>query len=72
LKFDLNLLSFSSINIEEKVFWVSEFIPSKIFQSTEASIKKNFIEVIELLQNCDLIEKMVDICLKVRYIKLQN
>jgi hypothetical protein len=46
---------FSSINIE-KVFWVSEFIPSKISNQRKASIKKYFIEVIELLQNYDLIE----------------
>ena len=46
---------FSFINIE-KVFWVSEFIPSKISNQRKASIKKYFIEVIELLQNYDLIE----------------
>ena len=46
---------FSSINIE-KVFWVQEFIPSKIFNQRKATIKKYFIQVIELLQNYDLVE----------------
>ena len=46
---------FSSINIE-KVFWVREFIPSKISNQRKANIKKYFIQVIELLQNYDLIE----------------
>jgi hypothetical protein len=46
---------FSSINIE-KVFWVREFIPSKISNQRKATIKKYFIQVIELLQNYDLIE----------------
>jgi len=46
---------FSSINIE-KVFWVREFITSKISNQRKATIKKYFIQVIELLQNYDLIE----------------
>jgi len=58
LKFDLNLFKFlvlGSINIE-KVFWVREFIPSKISNQRKATIKKYFIQIIELLQNYDLIE----------------
>lgn len=46
---------FSSINIE-KVFWVQEFISSKVSNQRKATIKKYFIEVIELLQKYDLIE----------------
>lgn len=58
MKFDLNLFKFlvlGSINIE-KVFWVREFIPSKISNQRKATIKKYFIQIIELLQNYDLIE----------------
>ena len=40
----------------EKVFWVREFIPSKISNQRKATIKKYFIQVIELLQNYHLIE----------------
>ena len=40
----------------KKVFWVSEFTPFKISNQRKASIKKYFIEGIELLQNYDLIE----------------
>jgi len=46
---------FGSINIE-KVFWVREFIPSKISNQRKATIKKDFIQIIELLRNYDLIE----------------
>jgi len=46
---------FSSINIE-KVFWVQEFISSKVSNQRKATIKKYFIEVIQLLQKYDLIE----------------
>ena len=46
---------FSSINIE-KVFWVQEFISSKVSNQRKTTIKKYFIEVIELLQKYDLIE----------------
>ena len=46
---------FSSINIE-KVFLVKEFIPSNISNQRKTTIKKYFIQVIELLQNDDLIE----------------
>lgn len=46
---------FSSINIE-KVFWVQEFITSKLSNQRKATIKKYFIEVIELVQKYDLIE----------------
>ena len=46
---------FSSINIE-KVFWVRKFIPSNISNQRKATIKKYFIQLIELLQNYDLIE----------------
>ena len=46
---------FSSINIE-KVFWVQEFISSKVSNQRKTTIKKYFIEVIQLLQKYDLIE----------------
>ena len=46
---------FSSINIE-KVVWVQKFITSKLSNQRKATIKKYFIEVIELLQKYDLIE----------------
>ena len=36
---------FSSINIE-KVFWVQEFISSKVSNQRKTSIKKYFIEII--------------------------
>ena len=46
---------FKLINIK-KVFSVQEFISSKVSNQRKTSIKKYFIEVIELLQKCDLIE----------------
>jgi len=46
---------FSSINTE-KVFWVQECIISKLSNQRKDTIKKYFIEVIELLQKYYLIE----------------
>ena len=46
---------FSFVNIE-KVFWVQEFISSKVSNQRKTTIKKYFIEVIQLLQKYDLIE----------------
>ena len=46
---------FSSINIE-KIFWVQEFITSKLSNQRKATIKKYFIEIIELFQKYNLIE----------------